>query len=121
MRTVIFKNRTFHESNKRDVSIEETIETKTHITTIVKRSLSFIRKTIPIKDRQDLQNWLENAKDSKNIHKREYHVMKVHSDQSNVDTVICKGKGDMFFLVGNTIYNIVSLNIIRFEIKQKRS
>ena len=121
MRTVIFKNRSFQESKKRDVSIEETIETKTHITTIIKRSLSFIRKAIPIKERRDLQKWIVSAKLSKRIHKREYHVMKIHSDQSNVDTVICKGKGDMFFLVGNTIYNIVSLNIIRFEIKQKRS
>lgn len=121
MRTVIFKNRSFQESKKRDVSIEETIETKTHVTRIVKRSVSFIRKTIPVKNRVALERWISAAKSSKNIHKREYHVMKIHSDQSNVDTVICKGKGDMFFLIGNTIYNIVSLNIIRFEIQQKRS
>ena len=121
MRELTLINTIHRKAKKREIAIEEIINGKDHTTHILKRSLSFVRTRIPIKDENDLQEWLKNAKYTKNIHKNHTHVMRVHSDADNCDTVICKTKGDMYFLVGKEIYNIVNVNILKFRINHKKN
>jgi len=59
---------------------------------------------------------MKTRAESAETDKKDFHIMKIHSDETKSDTVLCKAKGAFYVVVGKDILNIVFLHYLRMEI-----
>lgn len=115
MREVVFKNMVSKKAKKREISVEEVVTENGCIARTIKRSLYFIRSTRHIESREELERWMKVKSQEPNPDKKDFHIMKIHSDKSKSDTVLCKAKGALYVVFGNEVFNIVFLHSLRME------
>jgi len=116
MRQVIFTNRIFPNAKKREVCVEETVNENGHTSKIRKRSLYFIRNILPMETPEKVKEWLDYKKEHPEHGSRRFHVMKIHSDKGQIDTVLCKAKGSFYVVCNNDVYSISYLHCLRLEV-----
>lgn len=116
MREVIFKNSISKAARKREICIEETTRENGCVSRTVKKSLYFVRNSQPIHSQEEFDQWMEKKEKAGVDRKRNFHIMKIHSDPKDTDRVICKAKGTFYVVVGKEIFNIVFLHSVTLEV-----
>lgn len=118
MRSILFKNNISRKSRKREICVEEIIKQDGCISRTVKRSLYFIKSITPIKSQEEFNSWMKTKGKQCESQKRDFHIMKIHSDSDRSDTVICKALGSFYVVVGHDIFNIVFLHSLRLQVSE---
>ncbi|MDD5439923.1 MAG: hypothetical protein PHS37_07035 [Candidatus Omnitrophica bacterium] len=120
MREVVYKNLYSQKAHKREVCIEEIIQENGCKSRTLKKSLYFVQSICTLGSEEEFNSWLKQKEAQENP-KRNFHIMKIHSDIHNVNTVICKAKGAFYIVSGREVYNIVYLHLLRMEISGPRA
>lgn len=118
MRELVFKNLSVPRSRKREISIQETVHRKGFVSRTIKTSKYFIRNVHHIRSKKDFENWVSQKKANLRGDKKQFHIMKKHSDKDKKDKVLCKARGSFYAIVGNDIYNIVFIHSVKMEITE---
>lgn len=106
MREVLFKDLTSINARKKDIFLKEVFE-RDGITAKTQRRCFYMIKDIrQLGGEKDLQNWLDSNNGTHGEYKRQFHIMKEHSDALGEDKVICKIAGTFFAVINNRIYTI---------------
>lgn len=120
MRELIFKNLYSSKSKKREVCIEETVTRGNCTSQTIKRSLYFLRSIATINSQTDYDKWLKEKEANDKVERRNFHIMKIHSDSEGSDTVLCKAMGMFYIANGKEIYNIVFMHSLRMKVTNSK-
>lgn len=110
MREVLFKNLWSSEAHKKDILLKEVFERDGVVARTERRSFYFIKDVTHLKSEEELNQWV-NVQDKRSEPiKREFHIMKEHSDLHGTDKFICKILGTFYAVVDKDVYTIAFLH-----------
>ena len=118
MRELIYKNLTTLASKKRDISVEEVVESHGVVSTTKKRSLYFLRGVHEVNSKAELRDWVEERNKRALSNKKFFHILRNYSDKDKEDKLMCKMRGSFYVVSEHKAYNIVFVHAIKINVKK---
>ena len=117
MREVLFKNLTSVSSRKKDIFLKEVFEKDGMVARTERRCFYYIKDIKHLESDDELQRWISQQGDAGNMNRRQFHIMKEHSDAHFEDKIICKILGTFYAVINRTVYTIGFMHSfkVRFE------
>ena len=106
MREVVFKNLTSIHSRKKDIFLKEVFERDGVVAKTERRCFYFIKDIQHLGSDEKLQKWLALQGDTKEVNKRQFHILKEHNDAHLEDKIICKILGTFYAVINKSVYTI---------------
>lgn len=106
MREVVYKNLTSIGSRKKDIFLKEIFEKDGLTAKTERRCFYFIKDIKHMETDEELKKWLATEGEAKGLNKRQFHIMKEHSDAHLEDKIICKILGTFYAVINKSIYTI---------------
>ena len=106
MREVIYKNLTSINLRKKDIVLKEVFERNGVVAKTERRCFYFIRDVTHLGGEGDLQKWLSDQNNVEMMNKRNFHILKEHSDLLGEDKIICKIVGTFYAVLDKDVYTI---------------
>ena len=119
MREVVYRNLTSLNSRKKDIFLQEVFERDGVTAKTERRCLYFVKDIIHLDAPSDLQKWLTKQSESGTINKRQFYILKQHSDSPGEDKLLCKILGNFYAIVGNSIYIMAFLQSFKVRFSKK--
>ena len=110
MREVVFKNMVSNNSRVKNIFLKEVFERDGVIARTERRCFYYIKEVTPIHEVHDLEKWVANKNAMERLGKRQFHIIKAHSDASAEDKLICKIIGTFYAILNNKVYTIAFLH-----------
>ena len=119
MREVEYRNLVSISSRKKDVFLQEVLEKDGITARTERRCLYFIRDIIHLDEQENFDRWVAKQCDISSINKRQFHILKMHSDSLGEDRLICKMLGNIYAVVNNTVYMITFLQSFKIYFSKR--
>jgi hypothetical protein len=110
MREVVFKNMVSSNSRVKNIFLKEMFERDGVVARTERRCFYYIKEVTPIREVHDLEKWVDHKNSVEPMGKRQFHIVKAHSDVSAEDKLICKIMGTFYAIVNNKVYTIAFLH-----------
>ncbi|MBP7055730.1 MAG: hypothetical protein KBB52_02620 [Candidatus Omnitrophica bacterium] len=110
MREVVFKNMLSNNSRVKNIFLKEEFERDGVLAKTERRCFYYIKEITPIKEVQNLENWVSSKNAVGPVGKRHFHIFKEHNDSNSEDKLICKIIGTFYAIVNNNVYTVVFLH-----------
>lgn len=110
MREVVFKNMVSNNSRVKNILLREIFERDGVVAKTERRCFYYVKEITPIHEVHDLGQWVDHKNAVESMGKRQFHIIKAHSDVSAEDKLICKIMGTFYAIVNNKVYTIAFLH-----------
>lgn len=117
MREVLFKNLTSLSSRKKDIFLKEVFVKDGITAKTERRCFYFIKDIKHLPSDADMQKWMDGQGQVNGNNKRQFHILKEHSDTHFEDKIMCKILGTFYAVINRTVYTIGFMHSfkVRFE------
>lgn len=117
MREVLFKNLTSLASRKKDIFLKEVFVKDGITAKTERRCFYFIKDIKHMPSDADMQKWMDSQEQLAGQNKRQFHILKEHSDAHLEDKIMCKILGTFYAVINRTVYTIGFMHSfkVRFE------
>ena len=110
MREVVYKNMLSSNSRVKNILLKEVFEKDGIVARTERRCFYYIKEVTPVREVKDLEMWVDHKNTVEPLGKRQFHIVKAHSDATGEDKLICKIMGTFYAVVNTEIYTIAFLH-----------
>ena len=119
MREVVFKNMVSGNSRVKNILLRESFVRDGVAAKTERRCFYYIKEVTPIHEVRDLEQWVGHKNAVEPMGKRQFHVIKAHSDASAEDKLICKIIGTFYAIVNDKVYTIAFLHSFKIRFRKE--